>query len=86
MAAHGGPHKSQSRFRARVARFRQINLPKPCTHHDALEFPNGTIVLDRLGRSSTALQMPVQRMLGKSAAKHGTSRPSFDWGHIGNEP
>src|SRR6266478_6443843 len=25
------PHK--------VARFRQINLDSPCTHHDALEFP-----------------------------------------------
>src|SRR5262249_7544523 len=28
-----------------VARFRQINLDKPRTHHDALEFPNGQVVL-----------------------------------------
>src|ERR1700722_6347960 len=29
----------------RVARFRQINLDQPSMHHDALEFPDGQIVL-----------------------------------------
>src|SRR4029079_19337673 len=29
----------------RVARFRQVNMDRPDTHHDALEFPNGKIVL-----------------------------------------
>ena len=29
----------------RVARFRQVNMDNPCTHHDALEFPDGQIVL-----------------------------------------
>src|SRR3954468_3747013 len=24
-----------------VARFRQVNMDNPCTHHDALEFPDG---------------------------------------------
>jgi hypothetical protein len=28
-----------------VARFRQINMDKPGAHHDALEFPNGQVVL-----------------------------------------
>jgi hypothetical protein len=29
----------------KVARFRQLNVDKPNVHHDALEFPNGDIVL-----------------------------------------
>jgi hypothetical protein len=29
----------------RLARFRQINTDKPTTHHDALEFPDGQVVL-----------------------------------------
>src|SRR3974377_1183012 len=29
----------------KVARFRQVNLDNPHTHHDALEFPDGQMVL-----------------------------------------
>jgi hypothetical protein len=29
----------------KVGRFRQINLDNPSTHHDAIEFPDGRIVL-----------------------------------------
>src|SRR5262245_24513929 len=29
------------RIEAQVARFRQINMDQPYTHHDALEFPSG---------------------------------------------
>jgi hypothetical protein len=46
----------------RLARFRQINLDNPCTHHDALEFPDGQVVLlTRLcdGQRATVLQMPA---------------------------
>jgi hypothetical protein len=46
----------------RLARFRQINLDNPCTHHDALEFPDGQVVLlTRLcdGQKATVLQMPA---------------------------
>jgi hypothetical protein len=46
----------------RVARFRQIDMDKPSVHHDALEFPNGQIVLlTRLveGQAATVLQMPA---------------------------
>lgn len=47
----------------RVARFRQVNLDNPCTHHDALEFPDGAIVLLthlRAGQRATVLQLPAQ--------------------------
>jgi hypothetical protein len=46
----------------RLARFRQINMDQPCAHHDALEFPDGKIVLvTRLceGQHATVLQMPA---------------------------
>jgi hypothetical protein len=47
----------------RVGRFRQINLDNPCTHHDAIEFPDGRIVLLThlcVGQQATVLQLPVQ--------------------------
>jgi hypothetical protein len=53
----------------KVARFRQINMEEPNAHHDALEFPNGKIVLlTRLseGQYATVLQLPAQP---KSPAK-----------------
>jgi hypothetical protein len=34
-----------SPVRHQVARFRQVNVDNPCTHHDALEFPDGQVVL-----------------------------------------
>jgi hypothetical protein len=46
----------------RLARFRQVNMDQPCVHHDALEFPDGKIVLvTRLceGQRATVLQMPA---------------------------
>ena len=45
-----------------VARFRQVNMTDPSTHHDALEFPNGQIVkVTRLvaGQTATVLQLPA---------------------------
>jgi hypothetical protein len=45
-----------------VARFRRINPDQPFAHHDALEFPNGEVVLlTRLveGQHATVLQLPV---------------------------
>src|SRR5271169_3873553 len=47
------------RLGGKVARFRQIDMDKPDTHHDALEFPTGQIVLlNRLceGQHATVLQ------------------------------
>jgi hypothetical protein len=46
-----------------TAIFRQINKDNRCTHHDALEFPDGQIVLlTRLveGQEATVLQLPAQ--------------------------
>ena len=45
-----------------VARFRQINLEEPLTHHDALEFADGVVILlthlvER--QAATVLQLPA---------------------------
>ena len=48
----------------RLARFRQIDLDDPHAHHDALEFPNGTVVLLTTlceGQKATVLQLPAAR-------------------------
>jgi hypothetical protein len=45
-----------------LARFRQVNMDIPNVHHDALEFPNGRIVLlTKLSRGqyATVLQLPA---------------------------
>ena len=47
----------------KLARFRQINTNRPDVHHDALEFPNGKVVLvTRLteGQRVTVLQLPAE--------------------------
>jgi hypothetical protein len=57
------PHK--------VARFRQVNLNRPAAHHDALEFPDGKIVLVTdlcEGQHATVLQLPST---GQPATKSG---------------
>jgi hypothetical protein len=46
-----------------AAIFRQINKDQPLTHHDALEFPDGQMVLltDVFeGQEATVLQLPAQ--------------------------
>ena len=46
----------------RVARFREINKDRPNVHHDALEMPDGQIVLvTKLmpGQRATVLQLPA---------------------------
>ena len=61
-------HHALSRFgkacvKHRVARFRQIDLDNPHVHHDALEFPDGQIVMvTRLiaGQIATVLQLPAR--------------------------
>jgi hypothetical protein len=60
-------------LRHQVARFRQVNMDNPCTHHDALEFPDGQIVLLthlRAGQRATVLQLPAQqKTAGKAQPK-----------------
>jgi hypothetical protein len=57
-----------------VARFRQINLSDAHAHHDALEFPNGRIVLLtrlRPGQRATVIQLPA-------AQRAATAEPTDD--------
>lgn len=47
----------------RVGRFRQINVDNPAMHHDAIEFPDGRVVLVtrlRPGQHATVLQLPAR--------------------------
>jgi hypothetical protein len=47
----------------RTAIFRQVNKDQPRAHHDALEFPDGQMVLlTELveGQEATVLQLPAQ--------------------------
>jgi hypothetical protein len=53
---------SRATIKHRTAIFRQINKDNPATHHDALEFPDGKIVLLTFlegGQQATVLQLPV---------------------------
>jgi hypothetical protein len=46
-----------------TAIFRQVDKDQPCRHHDAIEFPNGEMVLLTLlaeGQAATVLQLPAQ--------------------------
>jgi hypothetical protein len=55
----------------RTAIFRQVNRQKLATHHDALEFPDGKIVLLTSlceGQQATVLQLPVRPKTPEEAA------------------
>ena len=59
-----------------LARFRQINPSNPHTHHDALEFSDGTIVrLATLhpGQAATVLQLPIA--MDKATTTEGKTQP-----------
>jgi hypothetical protein len=54
---------SSTRLGHKVARFREIDKNRPGVHHDALELPDGQIVLvTKLteGQYATVLQLPVR--------------------------
>jgi hypothetical protein len=58
----------------KVARFRRVNMDNPHTHHDALEFPDGTFVLVhalREGQRATVLQLPVALRTAEEAKEQG---------------
>ncbi|MEJ2376951.1 MAG: hypothetical protein P8Y71_16565, partial [Pseudolabrys sp.] len=53
-----------------IAVFRQVNKDDPWRHHDALEFPDGHIVLLtrlREGQQATVLQLPAQPTIAGEA-------------------
>jgi hypothetical protein len=55
----------------KTAIFRQINKDRVMTHHDALEFPDGQIVLLTLlseGQQATVLQLPAAAVEPKAPA------------------
>ena len=61
----------------RLARFRQINTDNAVTHHDALEFPDGQVVLlTRLcdGQRATVLQLPAGT--GPASAQETAAEPA----------
>jgi hypothetical protein len=50
------------RVSTRVARFNQRNMHEPYVHHDALEFPDGQVVMVNdlcPGQKATVLQLPA---------------------------
>jgi hypothetical protein len=56
----------------KTAIFRQINKEVQTTHHDALEFPDGRVVLlTRLyeGQEATVLQLPAEPRTAEKATK-----------------
>jgi hypothetical protein len=55
----------------KTAIFRQVNLANPNAHHDALEFPNGEIVLLThlmQGQQAVVLQLPATAKAPQRAA------------------
>ena len=57
----------------KVARFRQVKNEEPHVHHDALEFPDGQIVLlTQLceGQHATVLQLPAAPRTAEEAEEH----------------
>jgi hypothetical protein len=62
----------------RVARFTQIDMDRPAAYHDALEFPNGKIVMVthlRKGQCATVLQLPFDPVV--RPAKVEATLPEF---------
>jgi hypothetical protein len=62
----------------KVARFRQVNMDRPNVHHDALEFPDGQIVLvTRLceGQHATVLQLPASARAANAAQEQMRGSP-----------
>jgi hypothetical protein len=63
----------------KMARFRQLNSGNPHTHHDALEFPSGKIVLLTYlpeGHRATVLQLPAGPETVQDANRERVSVPA----------
>ena len=67
---------AKSIVRYRTAIFRKINRDRPSVHHDALEFPDGQIVLLtflKQGQQATVLQLPIADVVAKAPQQYGKS-------------
>jgi hypothetical protein len=65
----------------RVARFRQINMDQPTLHHDALEFPDGQVVLLTSlcdNQYATVLQMPASSKPKTDSIEAEASAPAVE--------
>jgi hypothetical protein len=64
----------------RTAIFRQIDQPRPYLHRDALEFPDGEVILLTLlyeGQEATVLQLPAEETTGAEPSEARTElRPT----------
>ena len=70
-ATLGGLGMEIGEIHGKVARFTQIDMERPAAYHDALEFPDGKIVMVthlRKGQFATVLQLPASD-LPQPAAK-----------------
>jgi hypothetical protein len=59
---------SRLRMNYKTAIFRKVNTEERCVHHDALEFPDGQVVLLTClyeGQEATVLQLPAQPTTAK---------------------
>jgi hypothetical protein len=79
-SAYGFGYK---RLSQKMARFRQVNKNQPSVHHDALELPDGEIVLvTKLpgGQHATVLQMPASpcEITPEIEAQKPVKLPSFE--------
>jgi hypothetical protein len=64
---------------ATVARFREINTDQPLAHHDALEFPDGEVILVTQlskGQRATVLQLPRDATAVKPAGQTTVAPPA----------
>jgi hypothetical protein len=81
-SAYGFGYK---RFPHKVARFRQVNKDQPKVHHDALELPDGQIVMvTKLagGQHATVLQLPaspLENMTETEPHEAGIQIVPADW-------
>jgi hypothetical protein len=76
------PWKNETVISYRTAIFRQINKASRATHHDALEFPNGEIVLLTMlveGQQATVLQLPAAPEKPK---EEPTVTRALDWADL----
>jgi hypothetical protein len=61
-----------TKVKYKTAIFRQVNRHNPRTHHDALEFPDGQIVLLTFlqeGQQATVLQLPASAGKAQQSAE-----------------
>jgi len=79
------PRSRPGKIASAVARFRQTNLDRRDTHHDALEFADGTTVLLTrlcLGQRATVLQLPADLQKTTPPDKQQRALDGADLGRV----